>query len=412
MSMRKRTIATLFFVIIVIIAARASSEKNQMNWYGFVNNQFCLDSRLSLQGAADLFNILPLDYKFDNTGNDINDRTKITMMAITSRLGIRLIGPDIGKAETSAQIEGDFTGFSGSTTMFFIRQANIKFDWSDKILTVGQTWHPMLSDMFPEVVGISMGAPFNLFNRSPQIRYEQKLGSNRGILFSGAVIYQFQYASIGPNGRSYEYQKYSLLPELYVGLNYKNENFTVGMGVDWSRIAPRTTATVGNTEIKVVEYLSGLSGMIQASYKNHMLSVKAKALLGENMSHFGLPTGYGATKINADGSYNYAPLKSISTWAIGMYGSKLKGGLFIGYMKNLGAKENLLPNILYVVGGGNIDRVYRISPQVTYSINNLSIGCEFERTAAAYGSVQRDGTVNDTHWVNNNRLVLSMTYSF
>lgn len=410
--MRKSLITAVVLFSAVTVVAQSNSDKILFSWYGFVNNQFCSDSRLSLQGAADLFNILPFDQKIDDAGNDINNRSKVTMLAITTRLGVRLAGPDIWNARSLAQIEADFTGFSGSTTMFFVRQANFKLDWSDKTLTVGQTWHPILGDLFPEVIGISMGAPFNPFNRTPQIRYDQKFGTDGDIILSGAAMYQFQYASIGPNGRSFEYQKYSMLPEVYIGLIYKNEGFMAGVGIDWSRVAPRTTVTVGIVERKITEYVSGFSGMAQASYKNRLLSVKAKALLGENMSQFGIPTGYGATNINADGSFNYAPLRTLSAWAIGLYGAKLKGGLFAGYMKNLGAGETLLPTGLNVFGGGNIDRVCRLSPQLVYSESNISIGAEFEITAVAYGSIQSNGTVNNTHWVSNNRFLLSATYSF
>ena len=63
-------------------------------------------------------------------------------------------------------------------------------------------------------------------------------------------------------------------------------------------------------------------------------------------------------------------------------------------------------------GGGNIDRVCRLSPQLVYSESNISIGAEVEITAVAYGSIQSNGTVNNTHWVSNNRFLLSATYSF
>ena len=154
-------------------------------------------------------------------------------------------------------------------------------------------------------------------------------------------------------------------------------------------------------------HLTGFTGMFQAQYAKDKLSVKAKALYGENMSHLGICSGYGLV---AGDDREYAPLVALSSWAQVQYGGKLKGGLFGGYMKNFGSSKNLID--VYAVGGGNIDSMWRISPNVMYTVGNMVLGCEFEFTSVAYGDREAKGTVTNTHNVNNLRSLLSVMYNF
>lgn len=407
---------SISLVSLTNISAQTSEQtKPTLNWYGFVNNQMYFDDRESLQGAADLFNIIPLDIKKDMNGNDLNDRSTISMLAITTRLGARLAGPDLFGAKTSGQFEADFTGFSGSTTMLSIRQANFKFDWGHDALTLGQTWHPMSGEIFPETIGIAMGAPFNPFNRSPQIRYDRYL-LQKQLRLSIAAIYQFQYASTGINGRSYEYQKNALAPEVYLGADFTLGDFKFGIGGEFQRIAPRTIAYENAPKVeKTYEYMNSLCGMFQASYNKGGLSLKTKTVWGENMSHLGITSGYGVYGLRDDlVGYMWNPLSAISSWIMGTYSvNNLKSGLFLGYMKNLGSDEYLFsPTTMYVFGGNNIDEMYRISPNITYTVGCFDVGLEYERTSVAYGTVKSNGTVRDTHWVTNNRVLVSTTYKF
>ena len=49
-----------------------------------------------------------------------------------------------------------------------------------------------------EVFSLATGAPFNPFNRSPQVRYNY--APIKGLSFTAAAIYQFQYGSLGLDG--------------------------------------------------------------------------------------------------------------------------------------------------------------------------------------------------------------------
>jgi hypothetical protein len=81
-------------------------------------------------------------------------------------------------------------------------------------------------------------------------------------------------------------------------------------------------------------------------------------------------------------------------------------------MKNLGGKEGLTFQKLYVVGGDKIDAMYRIAPNVSYTVSNMNLACEYDMTSVAYGDRQARGNVANSHWVTNNRVLLSVTYMF
>ena len=74
-----------------------------------------------------------------------------------------------------------------------------------------------------------MGAPFQPFSRAPQIRFRYKAGD---IQLTGAAIWQSQYLSQGPDGKSQKYIKESCIPEIYIGADYKRSNWLVGAGIE------------------------------------------------------------------------------------------------------------------------------------------------------------------------------------
>ena len=76
----------------------------------------------------------------------------------------------------------------------------------------------------------------------------------------------------------------------------------------------------------------------------------------------------------------------------------------------------LLKHTLFAMTGpvenGRIDNMWRVAPNVQYTVGNLNLGIEYELTTVAYGDLQPNGTVNNTHNVSNNRLLLSAMYAF
>ena len=77
-----------------------------------------------------------------------------------------------------------------------------------------------------------------------------------------------------------------------------------------------------------------------------------------------------------------------------MYGRKWRGGIFGGYLKNLGAKEN----VSGLIGTGtNIDQLTTATAELTFNLPNWKFGAEYSWIAAWYGSNDAKGKVIDTH---------------
>lgn len=385
--------------------------------YGFVRNYFTYDSRSCVQSNEGLFNMLPNDVNYGTNGEDLNEIPSVRFLSMTTRFGLNVTGPEIFGAKSSAKFESDFCGASSGTAFNLrIRQAFTKLAWEHSDLLVGQAWHPMSGDLMPEVFSLATGAPFNPFNRSPQVRYNYT--PVKGLSFTAAALYQYQYGSVGLDGKtSNTYSRNALVPELFVGMTAKGEHLTGGFGVNASTIAPRVVAN----NMRVDERLTSYSAMVFGSLKVDYLSVRAKAVYGQNTSHMQQPTGFGIVETFENGVNSYESMQLGSAWITMMYGKKLRYGFFAGWLKNFGSAGEKFTSLV-VRNNTGMDQAYRFSPIVTYKVQNMQIGLEYEHTAAAYGEYfvhendyprqLTNGTVTNTHWVANNRVCVMVKYDF
>ena len=385
--------------------------------YGFVRNYFTYDSRSCVQSNEGLFNMLPNDVKPGVDGEDLNEIPSVRFLSMTTRFGLNVTGPEIFGAKSSAKFESDFCGASSGTAFNLrIRQAFTKLAWEHSDLLVGQAWHPMSGDLMPEVFSLATGAPFNPFNRSPQVRYNYT--PVKALSFTAAALYQYQYGSVGLDGKtSNTYSRNALVPEFFVGMTAKGEHLTGGFGVNASTIAPRVIAN----DMRVDERLTSYSAMVFGSLKVDYLSVRAKAVYGQNTSHMQQPTGFGIVETFDNGVNNYESMQLGSAWITRMYGKKLRYGFFAGWLKNYGSAGEKFESLV-VRNNTGMDQAYRFSPIVTYKVQNMQIGLEYEHTATAYGEYfvhendyprqVTNGTVTNTHWVANNRVCVMVKYDF
>lgn len=422
-------------VLMLFVSAGFAQDKVvKAEIYGFIRNYFTYDSRSCVQSNEGLFNMLPNDIKPGANGEDLNAIPSVRFLSMTTRFGLNASGPEIWGAKSTAKIESDFCGASSGTAFNLrIRQAYAKLAWEKSDLLVGQAWHPMSGDLMPEVFSLATGAPFNPFNRSPQVRYNYS--PVKSLTFTASALYQYQYGSVGLDGKtSNTYSRNALVPELFVGMTAKGKHLSGGFGVNASTITPRVT--IDSLKTRVDEHLTSVSAMVFGSLKVDDLSVRAKATYGQNTSHMQQPTGYGVVSEAADGTYAYESMQLGSAWITMMYGKKLRYGFFAGWMKNFGSAGNAFVgnrlvktdaegNKTYLVEGAKkdgyafvtrnntgMDQAYRFSPVVTYKVQNMTIGLEYEHTATAYGTYQSNGTVTGTHWVANNRICAMLKYDF
>ena len=408
------------------LAAQETSPK--ISLYGFIRNYYAFDTRESVAGTEDFFYYLPKDENMKGDV-DLNEQNSLRFAAITSRIGLNVTGYEYDGFKMGAKIETDFyNGLSGvtGTAVLRLRQAYVTIGKNNWLVTAGQAWHPMAADM-PDVFSLNTGAPFGPFSRTPQVKLDYKF--NNTLSLTGSAIWQMQYTSTGPNGASANYIKYSCTPEIYLGLNYKNDNLLLRAGVNMLSIKPRNN----NGTVKVTDRITTFTPFLYGQYKSGLFSVKVKTLFAEAGEHVNLNGGYGISGVKSDGvSYEYTPTRNSSTWASFMYGKKTQWILFAGYVKNFGTKDDLYgakdgyapaANLYFSKNSfSNMNQMYRLTPTVIHNIGKFAIGLEYELTSVQYGDYKTVGDVkyiganglaeDNLHWITNNRIQALVKFTF
>ena len=405
-----RRITLLLVGMLALFSTTAQRKNFTYKFYGFVRGDLFYNSRANMAPIDGNFYLYPLDKSFDADGKDLNATPNGSFYTFTSRLGLDVTGPDIGKARSSAKIETDFGGFSGSNTMLRIRQAYVNLDWGKSAVLVGITWHPLFGAVMPDVLNLSTGAPFQPFNRSPQIRY--RYTSGKGLQLTGAVLWQLQYLSAGPNGKSEEYIKNSCIPEVYVSADYKVDGLIAGVGMEVLSLKPRQQTTVDDRVYKVNERVTSLSFEAHAKYMTQDWVIAGKTLLASNLTQACMLGGYAVTSVDPrTGEQEYTPYRHSMTWLNVVYGKKWKPGIFVGYLKNLGTGKTIAGPTYGV--GLEVDQVFTTNLQLSYNLPHWKLGVEYSPSLAWYGDMNAEnGKIENTHSVTNHRVLGVLIYMF
>ena len=409
--MTKKTILAIALLAATLSAA-AQETAPKFKWYGFIRNYAVADTRESIYGTEDFFYYVPKDVKMVN-GTDLNAQKTFAFAAITSRIGLDVTGYEVSGWNVGAKLEADFyAGVSGvtGTALLRLRQAYVTLSKGGFSAKIGQAWHPMAADM-PHVFSLNTGAPFGPFSRTPEVVLEGKLSDS--VTLTGALLWQMQYTSFGPEGASANYMKYSGIPELYLGLSYKANGFTGRVGVDMLSIRPRHN----DGTRKVSDRITTVSPFIYLEYTKNLFSIKAKSIFAQAGEHMNLNGGYGVSAVNADGSWSYSPTRNSSTWVSLSYGKKLQGVLFGGYVRNFGTKDALVGDLYFSKNSfSNMRQMYRIAPELIYNLGKVAFGLEYEMTSVQYGdfgAADVYGLANQNiHCVANHRFQLMVKYTF
>lgn len=400
----------LFSLLLMLVGTSAFAQKKEFDFkiYGQVRADLFYNSRANVESVDGLFYNYPKDIEPDAAGTDLNGGANSNLYLLYTRLGLDVKGPKFGEATTTAKIEFDFRGSGTTLSVVRLRHAYINLNWGESSLLLGQTWNPLYGDVAPQVLNLNMGAPFQPFGRAPQVRYRYNIP---GLQVTAAALWQSQYTSNGPDGKSNKYLKNSCVPELYLGIDRKMRNLMFGIGVDMLSLVPRTQATVGEKTYKVGERVTSISYEVHAKYVSPKLYVAAKSVLGSNLTQVSMLGGYGVKSVNATtGEQKYSPNRNTSSWLNVVYGKKWKGGLFLGYMKNLGTKDAVTK--MYGTGT-DVSQLASGSLELTYNIPHWKMGVEYNLTKAWYGDLNTaNGKVINTHAVKNHRLVASLLYMF
>lgn len=419
-----KTIITTCFVLFAMccFAAETKSAKGEnkkevsLDWYGFIRSEFFVDSYKGVNAVNDQFYLFPAYAGEDANGKAINEQTSSNLMPIATRLGLKIAGPKIFNAKTSGRIEFDFGG-KPNYSVFRIRHAYFALDWDQSQLIVGQTWHPFWGGaVFPTMASLNTGAPFQPFNRSPQVRYNQKLND---FTLSATALYELQYLSRGPEGASDQYGRNAAIPEMVLSAEFNKGCWTAGSGVSYKMIKPRMATEGTGGKFITDETLGSTSFNGYAQFKKNKFIIKAKGIYGENMTHLIMPGGYGVKSYDVvTGAETYTAYKQRTGTLNMVYGKKWQAGLFLAHTKNLGTNDKLteVKGAPSTFGfAQSIQELYRISPHVALNVSKFRLVAEYEITSADYGKGAmnlNDGLYNQTVNATNNRFVLMVMYLF
>jgi hypothetical protein len=398
----------LFVLLLPLISLAQEKEKSKikLELSGFVKADYVFDSRQNVEAREGFYIAYPKPIVKDANGIDINGHPSANQYAMTTRLGVKAIGPEILNAKSMAYIESDFTGPSNSTNNAFrLRHAYIRLDWKNTSFLMGQYWHPFdVPEMLPLVLSLNTGAPMHAFSRGPQMRLTQNTGPIKWV----AVAYaQRDYASNGPNGVSNEYLRNGLIPDLSLQAHYAHRNIFAGIGASYKQLHFRSF-TLDNKLLS--DNISSLSALAFIKFESKKWDIRLQTIWGENLYDHLMLGGVAVSEVDSiNAKILYTNLSAASAWGTVYYKfEKLKIGVFGGYISTLGSTNEITGPVY--ARGFDMKYVYRISPQWSYKIKNLIIANEWEYTVAAYGNPDSYGKVKDAYTIGNLRFTLSLIY--
>ena len=399
----------------------AQESKPSVEVHGFVRNYYAVDSHEMVALTEDFFTYVPRDgekYEY------VNSR----FAALTSRLWVEAKGYEFEGIKMGARIEADFYNGLGAdkvtgTANLRLRQAFVTLEKDKWSLKAGQVWHPLAADL-PDVFSLNVGTPFNAFSRTPLLQYEYKAAP--ALTLTAMAIWQMQYASNGPAGKSASYIKWGNTPEFYAGVNVTSGGFLMRLGVNVLSIKPRLYDAAGKF---TSDRITTMSPFLYIQWKKDAFSVKFKSIFAEAGEHINLNGGYGISAINPDGSYAYTPSRNSSNWLSLKYSpGKVDFIMFAGYVKNFGTKQALVmpagatqESDYYWFSGNsfsNLNSMFRLTPAVVYNLGKLALGLEYELTSAEYGDKTQGLSLDsglyekDLHRVTNHRVQGMIKFTF
>jgi hypothetical protein len=404
--MKKTVIFFLLFPYLVFSQTDSKEKPFNYTLYGFLRSDFIYDSRQTVEALDGLLTYYPKDKRLDYNGKDLNDKPIVGAFGSLTRLQMGITSPEILKATPTGYIESDFTlrsTPSGIASTVRLRHVYIKLAWKKTDMLFGVTWHPLfVPDVFPTVLALNTGAPFQPFNRSPQLTLTHRLTDNFKVILS--AIYQLDYSNLGPDGGTGTYLRNALLPNLHAQVQGKIKGLTLGAGYDFKSLQPRTETKSLKDKISIYETnekINSYALLGYMKYESGLFVWKSKIIYGQNLTENLMTGGYALSKLDSITGHE-------------QYGKTWKVGIFAGYSKNYGFGDNIVTSSAIYARGAEIESYYRIAPSVHYTAGKLMLSFEIESTAANYGTIdlKDKGKVTDTHKVTNNRVQLSATLFF
>jgi hypothetical protein len=388
---------------------------------GFIRTDYIWDTRKSAQVREDNLNLYPLDEALDVNGDDINKADQSNFLSVTSRLGVKVKGPNVWGAKTTGVLEGDFFGnFEGSSIgLLRLRHGYVNLEWTKTTLTMGQTWYPQfIPEVFPGVANFNTGIMFNPFGWATQVKVKQML--TKDFSFTAVAYKEREFTTqTAATGSQNSASLNSVLPTLHGQFQYKNKSVILGLGGEFKSLQPLTNNGSTTNLLASNEKVNSTSFFGYAKYSNEKISIKAYGITGGNLANFVMLGGF-TGKTEAGKVETYDPIKTTAFWVdIASNGKSIAPGVFFGYTKNNGSSDDnstaTFANYSRGVSGNRVvDKVWRASGRVDFKQNKFRISPEIEYTVATWGDLVKSNATADTNKkdLGNFRTMISCSYSF
>lgn len=371
-------------------------------------------------GDGDIFEILfPKRPLYDPDCRDINAHPDSAMTILDTRFRTEFFGPEVLKASTFGFIESDVFGFDITDLRFRLWHAFFQLTWDNAKLLLGQFWHPFsVVNCFPITVTVDNGSPITPNSRNPQIRYTLFHGYKK-LLF--AAVAQSEFSSDGPIGNSSTYLRNARVPILVVRGTYDNDhNIYYGLGILFQRLKPRLESDTG---YDVHESINSVQATAFTTLKFRPIEIRQQLTYAQNGNALTLLGGFAVASIDpVTDQRTYTNLPALSYWADFNINQKIEPGLFIGIIKNIGSRKEIIQCIEDPIThtqtstiysqGPDINSVFKCYPRVRFHAAPFDFACEFEYTRATYGCINEKGKVINTQPVNHLRLLVASYFYF
>lgn len=398
------------------VFTHAAEPPVQLKWSGYVKAEAIYDSRQVFGFREDQLLYYPEKKLFDTRGQDINARGTFDEYAIQTRLDLAGFGPNVGCTESGFLIEGDFLGRTDATiNEFELRQAFMVLHADGITFLAGQTWHPIcLPVEFPNTISFNEGIPMSPFALQPQFRFT--FTNEHAELMLSAIGFLGD-RPFGPSMVGSKAMRDSLMPDfnILLKINQNEDNYLMA-DFDVMRVMPRLVTDLNYRDRNV---FTAVSASIVSCISYHNFVWFNRVMYAEDAQMFEMIGGFAIHSINPiTDEQTHVPLRTLAASTELIWEGDWEPGIFVGFVKNLGASKTIIPNFgpdnhtgVFSLGP-DISRVYRISPRLRYYQKNFTLGMELEYTNAAYGTITTKGDVINAIPVGNIRFLFATYYFF
>ena len=403
----------LFLLALIFIVPELLSQEKlfDISVHGFVAVDAAYNSRASNEVRNKHIYLYPLPKNIEN-GVDLNNQGAFDIDAAHSRLSLHVKGPTFQGVSVFGMIEADFLGSSPtSDTNLRLRQAYIQLGYKDFDFIAGQTWHPFfIPEYYPRTLNANVGAPIHPLSRNPQLRISHTITPS--LKWSLMVIEQNNFRSVGfPDG-----SEKSNFPEVDLQIQLGGSgNFRAALTAGYKQLAvTRPEENAVWTKRPIVEGIHFQSNFFISLPK---LVVRTGGVYGDNLTEHIMPGGVGLLQSSDPiNKPEYIPLSVFSTWLdINSKSTKWDPGLFVGYLKNLGASDKISVEE-DLSRDPRLANIWVISPRLRYHVTpQACVGLEYSYTQAGWGELNQFddyGKPQNVENFHNHRTLLSVRYNF